>query len=216
MNAPLHGCNGYEEYVSPEEAQRRLAELKALPAVPRQQRGIPNIGMIARRIARSRRSRAETRERWRTRRTLAATYPIPPAMAAHLTTSEMAYCRLVANEVMAKGTFDLSHHEAAQRCRMHPKTAQRAQARLQELGWIWIIKCRDPQRPRHYLPNVVRIVSKEWLSWIARSRWSSVSHRGHSSPSPENIDSNRGPNTRATPQIIGPARYQTPKAYASG
>ncbi len=189
---PTESDKGNFGYVSAEEAQRRLAELQELPPVPRHQSGLSSVGMVAHRIARrteARRSREETLTRWRTRRTLAATYPVPPAMAAELTTSQMAFCRLIANDAKVNRTFQLSHKEVADRCRMHEKTAQRAQERLEELGWIKVETRIDPERPHRCLPNVIRIISKEWLAWIARGPVVRTPHLGHPMPSFESKDS---------------------------
>jgi hypothetical protein len=155
--------------ISEDEAERRVAELrKRRDGVARRQRP----------------PRAETAERWRKRRAIAATSPLPPAMAAHLTTSQMAYARLVYDETKIRGHFKLSHKEVADRCGMCPKTAQRAQERLDELGWIKVEKRFDPIRRWRSLPNMVKVIDPGWLMWISRGPRPRPSQHGHSSPTP--------------------------------
>lgn len=98
------------------------------------------------------------------RRTLAATWPMPPVMAGMLTTSQVAYARIVADEVHRTGRCELTLDEIAARGGMCRKTAKRAQDRLAELEWITVAE--RPVEGRKHLSNVVRIVSGEWLTWI--------------------------------------------------
>lgn len=98
------------------------------------------------------------------RRTLAATWPMPPVMAGMLTTSQVAYARIVADEVHRTGRCELTLDEIAARGGMCRKTAKRAQDRLAELEWITVAE--RPVEGRKHLSNVVRIVSGEWSTWI--------------------------------------------------
>jgi hypothetical protein len=98
------------------------------------------------------------------RRTLAATWPMPPVMAGMLTTSQVAYARIVADEVHRTGRCELTLDEIAARGGMCRKTAKRAQDRLSELEWITVAE--RPVEGRKHLSNVVRIVSGEWSTWI--------------------------------------------------
>ena len=98
------------------------------------------------------------------RKRLAATWAVPPHMAAHLTTSELAFCRLVADDFARHGSFDRCHDEAAARIGTCAKTIQRAQATLARLGWI-TVEVRPCKGAKH-LPSVIRIVSPEWRQWI--------------------------------------------------
>lgn len=117
------------------------------------------------RFARPRPQRSPDREKSiHRRRTLAATWPMPPVMAGMLTTSQVAYARIVADEVHRNGGCRLTLDEIAARGGMCRKTAKRAQDRLAELEWITV-----EQRPvpgRKHLSNMVRIVSGEWCTWI--------------------------------------------------
>ncbi|MEO4043945.1 hypothetical protein AAFN47_20290 [Hoeflea sp. CAU 1731] len=114
----------------------------------------------------------------RRRRTLAATYPMPPAMAGMLTTSQLAYARIVADEIQKRGSCQLCLDAIAARGGMCRKTAQRAQDRLAELGWITVWYRKRNCGVRH-LPNLVRIVSAEWKVWIDKGPKRSIK-TGHS------------------------------------
>lgn len=98
------------------------------------------------------------------RRMLAATWPMPPVMAGMLTTSQVAYARIVADEVHRTGRCELTLDEIAARGGMSRKTAKRAQDRLAELQWINVEE--RPVTGRKHLSNVVRIMSREWVTWM--------------------------------------------------
>jgi hypothetical protein len=117
------------------------------------------------RFTRPRYQRSPDRERSiQRRRQLAATWPMPPAMAGKLTTSQVAYARIVADEFAINGVCDRTLDEIAARGGMSRKTAKRAQQRLLELKWI-AVELR-PVDGRKHMPNVVTIVSPEWRTWI--------------------------------------------------
>jgi hypothetical protein len=132
------------------------------------------------RFTRSRYQRSPDREKSiLRRRQLAATWPMPPAMAAKLTTSQLAYARIVADEIAVNGTCDRTLDEIAARGGMCRKTAKRAQALLRDLKWIEI-EWRPVDGKKH-LPNVVTIVSVEWMAWIRlgpKPSPSRMPHRG--------------------------------------
>ncbi|TWG99309.1 hypothetical protein L598_001500000320 [Mesorhizobium sp. J18] len=116
-------------------------------------------------VAKPRPQRSPDREKSiHRRRTLAATWPMPPVMAGMLTTSQVAYARIVADEVHRTGRCELTLDEIAARGGMCRKTAKRAQDRLAELEWITVAE--RPVEGRKHLSNVVRIVSGEWSTWI--------------------------------------------------
>jgi hypothetical protein len=100
------------------------------------------------------------------RRHLAASGPMPPALACKFTVSELAVLRIVGDEVRQHGACDRCADEIAARagvCRSMVKNAVREAARL---GFLTVQERR--REGRRNLPNVVRIVSKEWTSWLAR------------------------------------------------
>src|SRR5919107_5561053 len=100
------------------------------------------------------------------RRHLAASGPMPPGLACKFTVSELAVLRIVGDEVRQHGCCDRCVDELAARagvCRSMVKNAIRTAARL---GLLTVEERR--REGRRNLPNVVRIVSKEWTSWLAR------------------------------------------------
>src|SRR3712207_460208 len=96
---------------------------------------------------------------------------MPPALACKFTVSELAVLRIVGDEVRQHGHCDRSIDELAARagvCRSMVKNAIRAAARL---GLLTVQERR--REGRRNLPNVIRIVSKEWTVWLARGGRSS-------------------------------------------
>lgn len=100
------------------------------------------------------------------RRQLAASGPMPPAIAAGFTTAELAALRIIADEVAAHGHCDRSIAEIAARAGISRTSAQNAIREAAALGLITVQeRRRDGQRN---LPNVVRIVSPEWKTWLSK------------------------------------------------
>src|SRR4051794_38711292 len=100
------------------------------------------------------------------RRHLAASGPMPPALACKFTVGELAVLRIVGDEVRQHGQCDRCVDEIAARagvCRSLVKNAIRTAARL---GLVTVEERR--REGRRNLSNVVRIVSREWLVWLAR------------------------------------------------
>src|SRR3954470_1677164 len=98
------------------------------------------------------------------RRHLAASGPMPPALACKFTVSELAVLRIVGDEVRQRGHCDRCVDELAARagvCRSLVKNAIRTAARL---GLVPVEERRSGGR--RSLPNVVRVVSREWLQWL--------------------------------------------------
>src|SRR4029079_601457 len=100
------------------------------------------------------------------RRHLAASGPMPPALACKFTVSELAVLRIVGDEIRQHGHCDRCVDELAARagiCRRMVQNAARTSARL---GLLTVEERR--REGRRNLPNVIRIVSKEWTVWLAR------------------------------------------------
>src|SRR3954469_15834429 len=100
------------------------------------------------------------------RRHLAASGPMPPALACKFTVSELAVLRIIGDEVRQHGQCARCVDELAARagvCRSMVKNAIREAARL---GLLTVQERR--REGRRNLPNVVRITSKEWTIWLAR------------------------------------------------
>jgi hypothetical protein len=156
--------------ISDSEAQH-LAEMlhdgrgKAREA--RQSVGIP-VGRIS--IFRPRRYQAspDRAASIRRRRKIASSGPLPPALAALFTVSELAVLGIVADEVRLNGLCALSVGELAARAGVCRSTCQNALRLAAGEGMIAVQERR--RQGKVNLTNVVRIVSAEWLSWIARAR----------------------------------------------
>jgi len=111
------------------------------------------------------------------RRTLAASGPMPPQLASQFTTGELAVLRLVADEVQDKRHCTLTLGALAARAGVGITTARNAIHEAAGHGYLTIEERRRDKRPN--LSNVVRIVSREWLTWIARGRKNPSAGRGN-------------------------------------
>jgi hypothetical protein len=100
------------------------------------------------------------------RKRLAATQPLPPALAAKakLTFSELAYARLLADDNLIAGDSRDCHDKMAARAGTCSRTIQRAQKRFKKFGWIEVDL--RPNKGQKHDSNIVRIISPEWLTWI--------------------------------------------------
>ncbi len=100
------------------------------------------------------------------RRRLAASGPMPPALASDFTTGELAVLRIVADEVRDRKACALTIGEIAARAGVCMTKARDAIRLAERLGLVTIEERRRSKRPN--LPNIVRIISREWVAWIAR------------------------------------------------
>src|SRR4051812_40253865 len=105
------------------------------------------------------------------RRHLAASGPMPPALACKFTVSELAVLRIIGDEVRRHGCCDRCVDELAARAGVCRRMVQNAIREAARLGLLTVEERR--REGRRNLPNVVRIVSKEWTSWLARGGRSS-------------------------------------------
>src|SRR5215212_922235 len=105
------------------------------------------------------------------RRHLAASGPMPPALACKFTVSELAVLRIVGDEVRQHGHCARCVDEIAARAGVCRRMVQTA---LKEAARLGLLTVQERRRERsEERPNVVRIVSKEWASWLARGGRSS-------------------------------------------
>lgn len=100
------------------------------------------------------------------RRTLAASGPMPPQLASQFTTGELAALRIVADAVRDRGACILTLGEVAARAGICVTTARNALRTAAREGLVTIEERRRDKRPN--LANVVRVVSREWKTWIER------------------------------------------------
>ncbi len=100
------------------------------------------------------------------RRHLAASGPLPPSLACRFTVGELAVLRIIGDEVRQQGHCDRSLGEISARAGVGRTTAQNALRAAASLGLVTIEERRRPGQVN--LPNVVRVVSREWLLWLTR------------------------------------------------
>src|SRR3954454_24189444 len=105
------------------------------------------------------------------RRHLAASGPMPPALACKFTVSELAVLRIIGDEVRQHGQCARCVDEIAARAGVCRRMVQNALREATRLGLLTIEERR--REGRRNLPNVIRIVSKEWTSWLSRGGRSS-------------------------------------------
>src|SRR3954447_22414273 len=107
------------------------------------------------------------------RRHLAASGPMPPSLACKFTVSELAVLRIIGDEVRQHGQCDRCIDELAARAGVCRRMVQNALREAARLGLVTVEERR--REGRRNLPNGIRIVSKEWTSWLARGGRSSRS-----------------------------------------
>src|SRR3712207_81326 len=91
---------------------------------------------------------------------------MPPALACKFTVSELAVLRIVGDEVRQHGYCDRCVDEIAARAGVCRRMVQNA---IREAARLGLLTIEERRREGHRnLPNVVRIVSREWASWLAR------------------------------------------------
>lgn len=100
------------------------------------------------------------------RRRLAASGPMPPALACHFTTAELSVLKIVADEVAAHGTCTRTIAEIAARAGVSRTSVLNALREAQTLGLVTVEERR--REGQRNLPNVVRVVSAEWRTWLER------------------------------------------------
>src|SRR4051794_34381509 len=96
---------------------------------------------------------------------------MPPALACKFTVSELAVLRIVGDDVRQHGHCDRCVDEIAARAGVCRRMVQNAIREAARLGLLTVEEGR--REGRRNLPNVIRIVSKEWTSWLARGGRSS-------------------------------------------
>ena len=100
------------------------------------------------------------------RRNLGLAGALPHALAARFTEGQRAVLAIVATEVRDKDACELPLEAIAARAGVCVTLARNAIRLAAGDGLAVIVERRRAGRPN--LPNVVRIVSREWLAWIKR------------------------------------------------
>jgi DNA-binding transcriptional ArsR family regulator len=101
---------------------------------------------------------------------------MPPRLAARFTLSELAALRIISDEVMANGHCDRPLAEIAARAGVGRTTVQNALREAARLGLVTVQERR--RQGQVNLPNVVRVVSREWLQWLKLRRRSEQAKGG--------------------------------------
>jgi hypothetical protein len=91
---------------------------------------------------------------------------MPPSLACKFTVGELAALRIVTDEVREKGHCDRTLGEIAARAGIGRTTAQNALRAAAAMGLITVQERR--REGQKNLPNIIRIVSREWQLWIKR------------------------------------------------
>ena len=99
-------------------------------------------------------------------RRLAYGGPLPPALACRYTTGQLATLRIVADEVRLRGLCILPQAAIAARAGVGITTARDAVRLAAGDGLVVLTERRRRGCPN--LPNVVRVISREWCAWIAK------------------------------------------------
>ena len=144
-----------------EEARRRIK--------PKEARA-PGVRLGAVSMFRARRRRCVSPDRAASlarRRRLAYSGPMPPALAAGFTVGKLAALRIVADEVRKRGWCELSLGEIAARAGVGVTTARDGINLAAGDGLLRVTERRRHGAPS--LPNVIRIMSREWKAWIAHT-----------------------------------------------
>jgi len=104
----------------------------------------------------------ERRRRW------AAAGRLPPQLAARFTLAEAAVLAVVAAEAAKRGDCRLCHEHVAAVAGVSRTTVKATLRRARVLGLVTIEERRAAAWRN--LPNVVRIVSREWQAWMRLAR----------------------------------------------
>ncbi len=102
------------------------------------------------------------------RRRCAASGALPPQLAATFTTGEIAALSVIARAVREAGVCILPLDKIAALAGVSRTTAQNAVRAAERLGLILRIERRRRGLPS--LSNILRIVSREWLTWLQHGK----------------------------------------------
>jgi hypothetical protein len=106
------------------------------------------------------------------RRRLAASGPMPPALAARFTTGQLSVLKIVGDEVARNGACGLCLDAIAARAGVCRRLTQAA-IRLAESDGLLLVQERR-REGRKNDPNEIRVLSREWQAWLQRGRRSTA------------------------------------------
>ncbi len=156
------------EYIKDRRPVRRRSRRQgALPGLPLPE---PNVQRVGRgRYPRRRAQRSPDKQASYDRRhRLAYSGVMPHHLAARLTIGEMAVMRVVADKYLTTSRCELTLDEIAARTGVCRKTARRAMHKARNQHLISIEE--RPVRGQKHRPNLVHIISLEWLKWLRRPK----------------------------------------------
>ena len=100
------------------------------------------------------------------RRRLASSGPVPPSLAAHFTTGELAVLRIIGDEWREKGACLKTLAEIASRAGVSRTTTQNAIRQARAMGMLKVEE--RPVRGAKNLPNKIAVCCDEWKTWLKR------------------------------------------------
>lgn len=155
------------------------------------------------------------------RRRMASSGPLPPALAAHFTVGQLAVMRVISDETRDRGQCAVTIAEIAARAGVCRSLVQQALHIAAGLGLL-IVQERRRQGQKN-LPNLVRLVSVEWLAWIKRGpKASPLATRGRLDPigcrkeNPTNTTNKKGSTERHRGEYPGRLSGAPLTHYANG
>lgn len=159
-----------EGMLSEEEAQRFADQLEAL----RRGEGIsipasePERRLSRHSIFPPRRKQTppDRRSSLARRRRLASSGPVPPSLAAHFTTGELAVLRIIGDEWREKGACLKTLAEIAARAGVSRTTTQNAIRQARAMGMLKVEE--RPVRGAKNLPNKITVICDAWKTWLKR------------------------------------------------
>lgn len=159
-----------EGMLSEEEAQRFADQLETL----RRGEGISiPAGEPERRLSRHsifpprrKQTAPDRRTSLARRRRLASSGPVPPSLAAHFTTGELAVLRIIGDEWREKGACLKTLAEIAARAGVSRTTTQNAIRQARAMGMLKVEERRV--RGAKNLPNKIAVCCDEWKTWLKR------------------------------------------------
>lgn len=97
---------------------------------------------------------------------MALSGPLPPALAAHFSVGQLAVMRVISDETRDRGQCAVTFAEIAARAGVCRALVQQALHVGTGLGLLTVQERR--RQGQKNLPNPLRLVSVEWLTWIKR------------------------------------------------
>ena len=124
--------------------------------------GLPSYFPPKRRVLRER-----TSERWQRKNRLGMSSPLPFYLERDFTVGQLAVVRIIADDVFSKGRCTCTMLELADRAGVSLSWAKQALRIAKVLGLL-AIEERPQWRAKHK-PNIITIISDDWLTWIKRA-----------------------------------------------